>query len=85
MPAILPIVVSLADESKVRLVYEGGRLQNMPVPLAPQSRRRPAAKLLLHHHEEFVPRCEIASAPGVEQARYVAIGTSQMVLRIPPS
>lgn len=85
MPAILPIVVSLADESEVRLVYQGGRLQDVPMPLAPKPRRGPATKLLLHHHNEFVPRREIAAAPGVEQPRYVAIRTFQIILRIPPS
>lgn len=84
MRAILPIGVSLADESKVRLVYQGGRLQDVPLPLAPKSGRRPAAKLPLHHDNELVPRGEIASAPRVEQSRHVVIGTSQMVL-IPPS
>jgi hypothetical protein len=80
MPAILPIDVSLADESKVRLVYQGGRLQDVPLPLAPKSGRRPAAKLLLHHRNELVARGQIASAPRVEQSRHVAIGIVQMVL-----
>jgi hypothetical protein len=81
MRAILPIGVSLADQSKVRLVDQSGRLQDVPLPLAPKSSRRPAAKLLLHHHNELVPRRKIASAPRVKQSRHVVIGIVQMILR----
>ena len=79
--SILPIGVSLVDESKVGLVDESGRLQDVPRPLAPKSGRRPAAQFLMDDRYELVPRGEIASAPRVEQSRHVAIGTVQIALR----
>jgi hypothetical protein len=83
--SILPIGVTLVDESEVRLVDQGGRLQNVPGPFVSKSGRRPAAQLLVDDGDELVPRGEIASCPRMEQSRHVVIGTVQMVLRIPPS
>ena len=80
--AILPVGVLLVDESKVRLVDERGRLQDVPVPLAPKPRRGAAAQLLMDDRHELVPRGEIAQAPRVEQSRHIPVGNRQCVLRV---
>ena len=83
--SILPIGVSLADESKIRLVDQASGLKDVPGPFVPKSGRRPAAQLLVDDRDEFVPSGEIASAPRVEQSRHVVIGTIQTALTIPRS
>jgi hypothetical protein len=80
--SILPIGVALADESKERLVDQGGGLKDVPRTLAPKSGRRPAAQLLVDDRDELAARGEIASAPCVEQSRHVVIGIVQLDLRI---
>lgn len=78
MRPTLPIAVSFADQSKVHLVHEGGRLQDVPRPLAAKSGRRPAAKLPMDHRNELIPRGEIAFAPRVEQSGDVVIRVVQI-------
>ena len=81
--SILPVGLSLADKSKVRLVHQGGRLQDVAWPLVAKSRRRPAAKLLVDHLNESVTRGDVAAAPGAEQSRYVVACIVQLLL--PPA
>jgi hypothetical protein len=56
----------LVDESKIGLVDQGGRLQDMSRLLAPQSGSRPAAQFLVDDRHQLVPRGEIAPAPRVQ-------------------
>ena len=83
--SILPIRASLVDESKIGLVDQGGRLQNVSPWLAPKPGRRPASQFLVDDHHELIPRGEIASAPCVQKSRHVVVGTAQVVLTSCPS
>jgi hypothetical protein len=85
MRPVLPVGVSLVDESKVGLVDQGGRLQDVSLRLAPKSGRRPATPFEVDDRDEFVPRGEIASAPRVQESRHVGVGTAQVILRCRPS
>lgn len=77
----LPIGLPLVDESKVRLVNQGSRLQDVSRSFVPKSRRRPSTQLLMHHHHELVPRGQIPSTPRVQECRHVVVGTDQRTLR----
>ncbi len=83
MRSILPIGVSLVDESKVRLVDQRGGLQHVPGAFVPKSGGGPAAQFLVDDRDELVARGKIASAPRVEEFRHVAIGSVQTALTIP--
>jgi hypothetical protein len=85
MRAIPPIGVSLVDESKVRLVNEGGGLKDVPRRFVPKPVRRAAAQFLVDHRDELVSRSEISAAPRVQESSHVVVGTAQMVLRCRPS
>ena len=85
MRSIPPIGVSLVDESKVRLVNEGGGLKDMPRRFVPKSGRRPAAQFLVDHRDELVSCSEISATPRVQECRHVVVGTVQMILRCRPS
>ena len=76
----LPIRASLVDESKVGLVDQGGRLQDVSRLFAPKPGRRSASQFLVNDHHELIPRGEIASAPCVQKSRHVVVGTVQVVL-----
>ena len=75
--SILPVRMA-ANKSKVRLVYEGGRLQDVPWPFMSQSGGRPAAKLLMDDRDELVARSEIAATPCTEQISNIVIRTVQL-------
>jgi hypothetical protein len=70
--SVLPVGQSLADKSKVRLVHEGGRLQDVPWSLLAKTGRRPAAKLLMDHLNKLITRNDVAATPGAKQSRHVA-------------
>ena len=78
--AILPIGVTLVDESQVRFVDQSRRLQEVPRPLPPKAGRRPTAEFLMNHTNQFVPRSEIAPTPRVEESCQVVVGTGHVVL-----
>jgi hypothetical protein len=63
--AILPISLTLVDQSQVRFVDQGRRLERVPWPLAPEAGCRPAAELLIDDRDQLVPSGEIAPAPRV--------------------
>jgi hypothetical protein len=75
----------LVDQSKIGLVDQGGRLQDVSRLLAPKPGRRPASQFLVDDHHEFIPRSEIASAPCVQKSRHIGVGTAQVVLTSCPS
>ena len=75
-----PVGLSLVDESHVRLVHEGGRLQDVAWPLAAKSSRGPSAKLLIDHLDESVTRGDVAATPGAEQSRHVVTCIVQLFL-----
>ena len=85
MRSTLPIRASLVDESKVGLVDQGGRLQDVSRLLAPKPGRRPASQFLVDDRHQLVPRGQIASAPRVQKSRHIVVGTVQVVLRSCPS
>jgi hypothetical protein len=60
---------------------ERARLKDVPPGLASKSRRRPAAKLLVNHRYQLVTCGRLAVSPGVQQARDIAIGTAQALVR----
>jgi len=80
--AVLPVGLSLADKSNVRLVYEGGRLQDVPWSLLAKPGRRPAAKLLMDHLNKLITRDDVAATPGAEQSRHVVTCRVQLFLPI---
>jgi hypothetical protein len=78
--AILPIGVTLVDESQVRFMDQSRRLQEVSRPLPTKAHRRPTAEFLMNHTNQFIARSQIASTPRVKEARQVVLGSGQVVL-----
>jgi hypothetical protein len=85
MCAILPVRMALVDESQVRLVDKGRRLQRVPGVFVAESGRRPTAQFLVDDPDQLIARRNVACTPRVEQFRDVVSRTVQIVLRVRPS
>jgi hypothetical protein len=50
-------------------VNEGGRLQRVVTPFAPQAGGRPDPEIPMHEREQVIPRLDVPASPGVQQER----------------
>ncbi len=46
---------------------EGGRLQRVVTPFAPQAGGRPDPEIPMHEREQVVPRLDVPAPPGLQQ------------------
>jgi len=76
--SIPPARTLIADQAKVDLVHQRGRLQHVAWLLTAESRRRPPAKLLVNHGDKLISSSEIASLPSAEKPRHVAAGADHL-------
>lgn len=79
--AALPIDPLLIDQPQVGFVNQGGRLQRVVTPFAPQAGRRPGPEIPMHEREQVVPRLNVAASPGLQQEGPGAgVGTRHVVI-----
>ena len=73
MGAILPVDLTLVNQPQVDLVNEGGGLQGMVGPLAPNLAGGNPVKFRVNERQQLIERGTVATTPGTEQSRDAAV------------
>ena len=70
---VLPVGIPLIDETEIRLVHEGGRLQGVSCAFAPELCSGTPPQLAIHERHRPIAGVQIAPGPGTQETRDVVM------------